>query len=164
MTSGLYLLDANVLIRAHEDYYPMDRIPAFWDWLLRMAQAGTIKVPREIYGEIARSRGLLADWMRRTDVAEHLILDEQAQAARLQQVLALGYAPDLTDVELEKIGQDPFLIAAALAGTDRVVVTREASKPSATRANRKIPDICGQFSVSVMTDFALWRVLNFRIP
>ncbi len=27
----LYLVDANVLIRAHEDYYPLDRIPQFWD-------------------------------------------------------------------------------------------------------------------------------------
>lgn len=31
----LYLLDANVLIRAHSDYYPIDRIPQFWEWLIR---------------------------------------------------------------------------------------------------------------------------------
>jgi hypothetical protein len=33
----LYLLDANVLIPAHEDYYTIDRIPHFWEWLLEMA-------------------------------------------------------------------------------------------------------------------------------
>ena len=29
----LFLIDANVLIRAHEDYYPIDRVPQFWRWL-----------------------------------------------------------------------------------------------------------------------------------
>ena len=35
----LYLLDANVLIRAHEDYYPVDRIPPFWTWLIDIKAA-----------------------------------------------------------------------------------------------------------------------------
>jgi len=26
----VYLLDANVFIRADADYYPLDRIPGFW--------------------------------------------------------------------------------------------------------------------------------------
>ncbi|MCY4508918.1 MAG: DUF4411 family protein [Acidobacteria bacterium] len=30
----LYLLDANVLIDAHRDYYPLGRVPEFWDWLI----------------------------------------------------------------------------------------------------------------------------------
>jgi len=41
----------------------------------------------------------------------------------VQHVLEHGYAPDLNDVEIEEIGKDPFLIAAALAGPDRAVVT-----------------------------------------
>ena len=32
-TSVLYLLDANVLIDANRDYYPIHRVPEFWDWL-----------------------------------------------------------------------------------------------------------------------------------
>ena len=32
----LYLLDANVLIDANRDYYPVARVPEFWDWLLEM--------------------------------------------------------------------------------------------------------------------------------
>jgi hypothetical protein len=44
-------------------------------------------------------------------------------------VIEKGYAPDLNDVEIVKVGKDPFLIAAAFAGPDRVVVTREVSKP-----------------------------------
>ena len=57
----LYLLDANVLIRAHEDYYPIDRVPQFWVWLLGLAEAGHAKLPFEIYHEIAVSTGPLKD-------------------------------------------------------------------------------------------------------
>ncbi|MDE0019943.1 MAG: DUF4411 family protein [Candidatus Poribacteria bacterium] len=31
-----YLLDANVLIDAKRDYYPMTRVPDFWEWLLEL--------------------------------------------------------------------------------------------------------------------------------
>lgn len=160
---NLHLLDANVLIRAHDDYYPIDRIPQFWDWLMEMAQRGVIKVPLPIYNEVAPYRGLLPEWLCQPNVREALILNEAADLQRVQQVLAHGYAPDLTDVELEEIGQDPFLIAAALGNPDRVIVSREASKPSATRARRRIPDVCGMFGVTVITDFALYRKLNFSI-
>ena len=29
----MHLLDANVLIRADADFYSLERIPQFWDWL-----------------------------------------------------------------------------------------------------------------------------------
>jgi hypothetical protein len=159
----LHLLDANVLIRAHEDYYPIDRIPQFWSWLLEMADAMTIKLPIQIYNEVAPSRGMLADWLRQPLVKEALVLAEPTDLARVQHVVTRGYASDLTDIEIEEIGQDPFLIAAALGGTDRIVVTREASKPTAQRANRRIPDVCRTFGLLTITDFALYRKLDFAI-
>lgn len=55
----MYLLDANVLIRAHEDYYPIDRLPQFWDWLFAKANEGLIKMPFEIHGEIEYRLGRL---------------------------------------------------------------------------------------------------------
>jgi hypothetical protein len=39
----LHLLDADVLIRAHEDYYPVDRVAPFWAWLLQQAVDGSVK-------------------------------------------------------------------------------------------------------------------------
>ena len=159
----LYLLDANVLIRAHEDYYPIDRIPQFWTWLLLMASNGTVKMPVQIYDEVAHSSDMLGEWLRQTDVKEALILAEKTDAAQVRHVIAHGYAPDLNDVELESIGRDPFLIAAALSGGDRVVVTREVSRPSKQRANRKIPDVCSGFGLTVINDFGLYRELRFGI-
>ena len=157
----LYLIDANVLIRAHEDYYPLDRVPQFWTWLERESAAGRIKMPLEIHNEIAISRGALKDWICERHVKQALILDEEADAELVDRVLVEGYGEDLTDSDLEKIGEDAFLIAYALAAEDRVVVTKETPKPSKQGANRKVPDVCDSLHVEWMTDFGLYRVLAF---
>ena len=65
-----YLLDANVLIRAHEDYYPVDRIPQFCSWLLLEAEIGVIKMPRVIFDEVTPPPGPLADWLKLPEVKE----------------------------------------------------------------------------------------------
>ncbi len=160
----LYLLDANVMIRAHEDYYPIDRIPRFWDWLAELGAGGTVKVPHEIYSEISVSRGSLHDWLTNAAIKKTLLLNMKTDPAHLQRVVSHGYAPDLNDSEIEEIGQDPFLIAYALANPDQTtVVTKEVSAPSKQRANRRIPDVCRTFSIRCINDFEFYRELDFRI-
>jgi hypothetical protein len=110
----LYLLDANVMIRAHEDYYPLDRIPQFWAWLVSLGVSGMVKVPYEIYGEIAVSTGPLHDWLTDNLVAKSMLLDQKVDPKSLNIVITQGYAPDLDDSEIEEIGRDPFLIAYGL--------------------------------------------------
>ena len=158
----LYLLDANVLIRAHEDYYGIDQVPQFWDWLLATATAGTVKMPFEIHDEIAISTGPLKNWITQTEVKRALILDEEADQGLLNQVIGRGYANDLTDSEIEEIGRDPFLVTYAMMGEDRVVVTKEVSKPSKQRANRRIPDVCNAFNVPWMNDFDFFKATGFK--
>lgn len=105
----------------------------------------------------------LGQWLRQPEVRKGIVLSEATDGTTLAAVIAKGYAPDLDDVELEKIGRDPFLIAAALGGPDRVVVTREVSSPRKHRANRKVPDVCVTMGVAWIDDFELWRRLDFRI-
>jgi len=62
----------------------------------------------------------------------------------------------------KKVGQDPFRIAYALAEADRVVVTKEVSRPSKQRANRKVPDVCNDLGVRWMKDFDFFKILNFK--
>ena len=38
----LYLLDANTLIDAKRDYYPISRGPEFWDWIIYQGKQGKI--------------------------------------------------------------------------------------------------------------------------
>lgn len=158
----LYLLDANVFIRANEDYYPIERVPQFWDWLLAQAIAGSVKTPMEILDEV-HATGEFGRWMAQKEVHEALALDEEVDRDIFNQVLNSAYAPDLNDTELEEIGRDPFLPAYALMGSDRTVVTKETSKPSKTRGRRKVPDACAIMSVRWITDFAFYRELDFRI-
>ena len=159
----LYLLDANVLIRAHEDYYPIDRVPQFWDWLLQQAQGGHAKMPFEIFDEIASVNGPLRDWIVVEEVRTALILGEEVDPAVFNRVLDTVYAPDLTDAEMEEAGRDPFLVAYGLMGRDRVVVTKEVSKTSKQRGRRKVPDACNDMGVPWMTDFRFYKERDFRI-
>jgi len=131
----LYLLDANVLITASRLYYPIDQVPEFWSWLQHQANSGFVKVPLEVMEEVRagrRENDLLMDWISQDENAEALLLEETVDAVLVQRVVSIGYAGDLTDDELEKIGRDPFLIAYALSNPDdRCVVTTEVSRPSA---------------------------------
>ncbi len=71
------------------------------------------------------------------------------------------FGQTLSDSEIEKIGRDPFLVAYALAQSDRVVVTKEVSKPSKVRANRKVPDVCDDVGVKSIKDFNFFKVAGF---
>ena len=162
----LYLLDANVLIDADRDYYPVDRVPEFWDWLAEMAEQGRVKVPEEMYEEVVlptpKPPDPLVEWSR--DNRDALVLDEPVVAELVDRVTREGYADDLTDDELVKVGRDPFIIAYALAGDHgtREVVTTEISRPSRKRANRHLPDVCGQFAILCINTFKLIQDLDFR--
>ena len=160
----MYLLDANVPIRAHGDYYPIDRIPQFWDWLLSKAKEGLVKFPLEIYGEINDSTGLLGDWLRKQDVSNHLILQEEVNQSLLNEVLDTGYGANLTETEIKTIGNDAMLIAYAYKEkTCRTIVTKEKSKSSKRRSNRHIPDVCKDLNIRVINDYQFYKELDFRI-
>ncbi|GEC52668.1 hypothetical protein ABIF38_005675 [Bradyrhizobium japonicum] len=164
----LYLVDANVLITAHNQYYPIDTVPQFWDWLLHQAENGDVKIPFEIYEEIKvggkdGNKDILYKWVADSSVKKHLLLDEQVNPAHVARCTKIGYAPDLTDDELLRMGRDPFLIAYAMAARDqRCVVSNEVSAPAKKRQNRKIPDVCSTMGVQCCNVFAMTRALGFK--
>ena len=164
--SVLYLLDACVLIDANRDYYPIERVPEFWEWLLEMGKLDRIKIPQEFYEEVIFPRppkdkkDPLVEWLK--NYKDTLVLDEEAVVDQVTRVLEHGYASDLTDEELIKIGRDPFLVAYALVNLQkRSVVTTEHSRPSRHRANRKLPDVCNDFDVRCINTFTLIQELDF---
>lgn len=158
----LHLLDANVLIDANRDYYPMDRVPEFWGWLQHQGSIGNVKVPVEVWEEIKEGTDELAQWIKKDEVRNDLLLDEPADVTLVSRAAEEGYVDDLTDDEVLKLGRDPFLVAYALVDpANRCVVTTEVSKPSKTRANRKLPDVCRSFGISSYNTFDLTRRLDF---
>jgi hypothetical protein len=164
----MFLLDANVLITAHNAYYNIEQVPEFWEWLKHMGETNQLKMPLEIYEEIKdggtdEEKDALYAWIANDDNKAAILLDEAADPAVVQQVIEQGYAADLTDDELEEIGRDPFLVAYGLANAaNRCVVTTEVSKPSRQRQNRKLPDVCGTFGVKCCDTFALTKQLTFK--
>ena len=156
----LYLLDANVLIDANRDYYPIARVPEFWDWLIHVAGRSQVKVPLEIYEELMVKDDALTHWLKNHQ--QQVLLDEDVRRELVAHVTANGYAEDLDDEEIVKIGRDPFLIAYALAdSSSRSVVTTETSRPKRLRANRHLPDVCDNFHVLHCDTFEFLRTLNF---
>ncbi len=164
----LYLLDANTLIDAKRDYFQFQRVPEFWEWIQYQGKIGNIKVPLEIYEEFEEARKAdgtqdeLSKWATNPEVRAALLLDEEAAPSLVAHVTATGYASDLTDDEIEKIGKDPFLIAYAYAEpSQRTIVSTEVSKPSRQRANRRVPDVCRDLNVRCINNFNLLNELDF---
>ena len=157
----LYLLDANVLIDANRDYYPLGRVPEFWEWLADRASRHQVKIPLEMYEEILAGReDDLTRWLK--DNRDLLLLDEQVNEPLVARVTGQGYAPDLSDEEVERVGRDPFLIAYALRDpARRTVVTTEVSKPKKKRANRHIPDVCVDLHVLHCNTYEFIEALDF---
>ena len=131
--------------------------------MIYMGQSGFIKVPLEVIEEIEAFDDDLGAWVKTVQVRDALLLAEDADVGLVAKVTTEGYAPDLTDIEVEKIGRDPFIAAYGLADLgQRCVVTTEVSRPSAQRGNRKLPDVCKHFGVSACNTFKLVRDLDFK--
>lgn len=164
----LYLLDASMLITASNKYYPLDSVPEFWEWLFHMARQGRAKIPLEIFEEIKdgptdAEKDLLYAWLQQPFVKKALLLAESVDAAFVERVVTRGYAPDLTDTEVEQLGRDPFLVAYAMAAPDkRIVVTSEVSKPKKRRQNRRLPDVCNTLDIQWCDPFDFNKALEFR--
>jgi len=72
----LYVLDSGVLITANNLYYPVDRVPEFWAWLLHMGASGSAKIPLEFYEEVKEGRkdgdkDPLYGWIRDEDTKKN---------------------------------------------------------------------------------------------
>jgi hypothetical protein len=159
----LYLLDANILITAANTYYGLDRVPEFWEWLVHQGDSGNLKVPVEMYEEVLEGHeDDLLEWAKNDNVRAALEFAESSNPEVVQQVVKVGYADDLTDVEVEKIGRDPFLISYGFVDPNRCIATTEISKPSRTRHNRQIPDVCAALSVSWCGPWDLNKSLGFK--
>lgn len=164
----LYLLDANTLIDAKRDYYPIDRVPEFWEWLIFKGEEGHIKIPAEVYEEFSDTRDKdgnkdpLAGWAEQPEVKEALFFAEEAEQDLVARITYGGYVANPSDDEIDRIGRDPFLLSYALKDLEnRCIATTESSKPTRQGANRHVPDVCRDFGIKCINNFELIKVLNF---
>ena len=163
----IYVFDANVLINAARDFYPIDRVPDFWLWLDRYmadGQQDQIKTIRPVLDEATASPGPYeresARWLR--DRKDTLLIPNPAPRY-VRTVWTQGYEQVSTP---EVASTDALLIATALADPGgRVVVTMENAQRNRRRGrNRHVPHVCGLVGVQWLDFFELLRRLDFRTP
>jgi len=164
----IYLVDANVVMQAANTYFRHSWVPEFWSWLRHHGSLGNIKMPLEIFQEIKdgstdASKDELFAWASEKQNRDAILLAESVAPPLVRTVLDKGYAPTLNEVQLQSIGQDPFLVAHALKDpSNRCVVTHEVSRPGTAPHNRKLPDACKSVGVTYCTPFQMLQNLGFK--
>lgn len=158
-----YLLDTGIFIEAKRRFYGLDFVPGYWDWLMREANANTIRSIEKVADEIGAQQDDLSAWAATLPNGFFLRPDATFSAAFQhvsQWALNSGFQATAYN---EFLGvADSFLVAQALAG-GHTVVTLE--KPATTPSKRKIkvPDACAGVGIKCMTPYEVMRLRGVRL-
>lgn len=151
-----YLIDANTLIQAKNEYYGFDLCPGFWSLLLRENAAGEVFSIDRIRHELERGNDELADWAKTRGNGFFQPINAQTMV-EMTAVSNWVQNQDFTDTAKREffVGADPFLIAHALAH-GHTVATHEVHKEG-ERKKVKIPTVCRGLNVPCVRTFAMLR-------
>lgn len=162
MTNQPYVLDADILIAAHRNYYAPDLCPGFWDCLEHHIRTGQVIVIDRIEAEILNPE-VLVQWVARaTDGATASTRSQPVSDAYRQMVDWVKDNPQFQPAALDEFGRgaDGWLAAYARV-TGAVLVTNEVANPN-KRNKVPLPDICAQFGVRCINTYAMLRELGAR--
>lgn len=152
----MYLLDADVFIRAKNSYYGLDFCPGFWEWLRHAHLQGKVFSIDRVRDELLAGEDELKAWVTQlppsfffkpsSNTVESLkVIAEWADQAAL-------YEPGAKAAFLARA--DYYLVAQARA-YGYAVVTNEVAADKRTQI--KIPNACAAHSIPVRTPFDLLR-------
>ena len=158
-----YMLDANVLMTAHRDYYAPDICPGFWECIGHYIAAGQLLVIDRVWDEIIYPQELV-DWLNQTvggalvpTTAEPVI---RAYGEMMNWVQGNHqFLPAARD-EFARVA-DGWLAAYAMAN-NTIVVTNEVSNPN-VRRKVQLPNLCEQFGVGCINTYDMIRELGLRL-
>ena len=158
----LFVLDTNVFIGAHNDYYAPDFCPAFWDCIFQFFRAGRLVSIDRVFNELEYPDDLV-QWANNAPndffdfsadgpviTAYSTIMDWIQNNSQFKQAAIRHFAA----------GADGWLIAYAQTHS-AVVVTQEVSAPDA-KSKVPIPDVCQVFGVDYMNTWEMLRQLGVR--
>lgn len=156
-----YLLDADTLIRAKNEYYAFDLCPGFWDWLDRQNAARNLFSVRAVKDELERGDDQLAEWAKERGTGFFLPVDERVSGA-MSAVSGWVQAGDFREDAKRQFlaGADPWLVAHALAH-GHTVVTLEVHVEGERKAV-KIPTVCRALNVSCIPTLKMLRTEHVR--
>ena len=164
----MYLLDTSALIEPNTLWYGLDFCPAYWQWLIKLAQEGEMASTTEIRSEITKDdteqqRALLA-WVH-GDGKElfQKITYSQDDIHEVSQWVRAGEAYRESAMDDFMKSADPYLVAEALArGRSTTIVSREVtgnphSAPKGTQHKVKLPDVCAGVGIRCIQPYEMLR-------
>ncbi|MFB3737472.1 MAG: DUF4411 family protein [Candidatus Velamenicoccus archaeovorus] len=158
-----YLLDANVFIQAKNQYYGLDIVPAFWDWLVDANADGKVFSIEKVAQELLGYGDELSDWTRNRVRAGGFFLSPDVPVLdSLREVAKWAQAQPFTKAVVNEFFQaaDYYLVAHAHAH-GHTAVTQEVYEPASTR-KIKIPNACQALGVPWINTYAMLRAEGAR--
>lgn len=156
-----YCLDTNVFFTPSNFYYPMDFAPAYWDMIDKHIADGSVFIIEQVYQELTKGTSDVCDWIkeRKTDTFVKEMYDEDTQKLfqKIADHVLKEYKPEVASEFLS--GADPWIIAVCKVH-EAVLVTNETYSTSKKKV--KIPNICHEFEVNYINDFAMIRELKAK--
>jgi len=150
-----YVLDTNVFIQAHRQWYGRDIVPAFWDWLVHANRTGTIVSLADVRRELT-GQDDAATWAK-----------EHKDIFRAMDPVALRQLKDVAEWANQNYAQpavnkfltaaDCSLVAFAQAHQLTVVTHEKPEDPKKTIKEVKIPGACKVFHVPWVNTFNMLR-------
>lgn len=140
MTAVRYVIDTNVIIDGRNQHYPPDVLPAIWDLMGELIDAGRAVTPREVHDELKRGSDDCAEWCAKQP---SFIVDVSPRTLSHVSSIASSY-PDW--VQGTKNGADPFVVAHAIE-RGATVVTNERLYGGGNPALIRIPNVCRDLAV-----------------
>ena len=133
---NVYVLDANVFMTAHHDYYAPDLCPGFWECLEYYSRAGRLLFRSSAQGEVVEVFSDMQTWVRGNAQFLSQAKDEFARVA------------------------DGWLAAYAKVH-GAIVVTQEVFDPN-VRKRVPLPNVCKKFDVTHRNMFEMLGELGVR--
>lgn len=162
----VYVLDSDVFMTAARTYYAFDLAPAFWEGLVRRAEAGRLLSIDRVKDEIDRGHDELAQWAGRDFHRWFVSTNDGSVVTGYRSLMtwAANHAhfTDAAKAEFADVrNADAWLVAYAKA-RGGVVVTNEKLDVN-IRRRIKIPNACQAFAIPYVDVFQMLRALGIRL-
>jgi predicted nucleic acid-binding protein len=155
-----YCLDANIIIRAWQEYYSPKFCPSYWEILQELGTQEKIFLPQMVLEEITRTDDDLSGWLKQSKIPIRKI-DEPVTEC-LKRIYEVNPSHKfLVDNIKQRSLADPWVIAHAL-NENAIVVTKEAKEIAINTKRIKIPNVCENMGIKCINDFQLIEELNIK--
>ena len=160
--SKCFVLDANVFITAHQQYYRFDVCPGFWDALVRQHEAQRACSIDKVRDELFELNDELTRWAKRKALesffkgtADKAVIDAFRQMVNWVQ--SQDQFTSEAKAEFASVA-DGWVVAYAMAN-DLTVVTLEEYAADVKR-KVPIPNICLEFKVPYVNTFEMLEAMK----